>query len=119
MTPSKPYTENLFERLHNPNEAGGYLAACLEDGDKRVIALCLQDIARAWEVPTDVREAFERGAATERAECDELLAALGPFYDYAAKHLSWPGSAYNPTLRRARKAIETLRARDVATEGDK
>lgn len=48
---SRPYTEHLYERIGDPDEAGGYLAACLEDGDPRTIILALRDIAEAHGLP--------------------------------------------------------------------
>lgn len=57
---TKDYKEHLHERLRTPEQAGGYLAACLEDGDKQAIALYLQDIAQAWGVPVDITWAEEK-----------------------------------------------------------
>jgi len=65
---TKPYKEHLFERLRDPVEAGGYLAACLEEGDPEDIALCLQDIAQAHEVPVDITLIAPRLSRSSRDE---------------------------------------------------
>jgi probable addiction module antidote protein len=47
MKKSKPYTDFLFERLKNPEEAADYLNAALEDKDPGVFLMALRDIAKA------------------------------------------------------------------------
>jgi probable addiction module antidote protein len=47
MTRSKPYTDNLLERLRDPEEAAAYLDAALEEGDRAVFLLALRDVTEA------------------------------------------------------------------------
>ncbi len=47
MKKSKPYTDFLFERLNNPEEAAAYLNAALADEDLGVFLIALKDIAQA------------------------------------------------------------------------
>jgi probable addiction module antidote protein len=47
MKKSRPYTDFLFERLKDPEEAAAYLNAALEDEDPGVFLIALKDIAQA------------------------------------------------------------------------
>lgn len=44
---TKSYRDALLERLRDPDEAGAYLDAALEDGDNRVFLLALRDVVDA------------------------------------------------------------------------
>ena len=44
--PTRSYEEFLFENLKNPEEAAGYLTACLEEGPD-VFLLGVRDVAKA------------------------------------------------------------------------
>src|SRR6266853_748052 len=46
-TKTKSYRESLLESVKNPDDAGHYLNACLEDKDPRVFLLALRDVADA------------------------------------------------------------------------
>ncbi len=47
MARSKAYTDNLLERLRDPEEAAAYLDAALVEGDRTVFLLALRDVAEA------------------------------------------------------------------------
>ena len=47
MAELRRWEELLDEDLQDPNEALGYLNACLDDGDPNVFLLALRDVARA------------------------------------------------------------------------
>jgi len=41
------YQQDLIEALKDPREAAAYLSAAVEDGDKKVILLAMQNMAQA------------------------------------------------------------------------
>jgi len=56
---SKAYTDFLFERLKDPEEAAPYLNAALEDEDPGVLLIALKDIAKAnVGEPTSLSKSF-------------------------------------------------------------
>jgi probable addiction module antidote protein len=47
MKPSVPYKDILIKELRDPEEALGYLQACLEDTDPRVFLIALRNVVQA------------------------------------------------------------------------
>ncbi len=87
MTRSRRYADVLDEDLQDPEEAAGYLNACLEDGDPEVFLLALRDVARA------------RGGVAKLAEATELNR------EHLYRMLSESG---NPELRSLEALLDAL-----------
>lgn len=87
MRKLRRYEDVLDEDLQDPNEALGYLNACLEDGDSNVFLLALRDVARA------------RGGIAKLAENAELNR------EHLYRMLSENG---NPELRSLEALLDAL-----------
>jgi probable addiction module antidote protein len=87
MRKLRRYEDVLDEDLQDPNEALGYLNACLEDGDPNVFLLALRDVARA------------RGGIAKLAENAELNR------EHLYRMLSENG---NPELRSLEALLDAL-----------